>query len=373
MDDYRYQQFEDDDDGIGIDLGEVLRKLSREWRFIAKCSIMGGVVGLLVAFSIPRRYKAESVMAPERARSSVGGNLSSLASLAGINLSNISPSNAMTPDLYPTIIYSTPFLVDLFSTPVEIEAGEGSITTDVYTYLREYAGASWLAYAIKAPFEVVEWFAGLFKGDVEPVGGHACVDSFRLTEEQAEIAEALTRSISVDVDRKTYMIRVTVHTQDPTVSASLCRAVSDKLKDYMDEYHQRKAMADLSYYEKLCGESRSEYYIAQQKYADYMDANQGIVHRSRHIEQERLQNEMNLKYDLYNTCAQQVQQAKARIQLETPEFAVISPATVPLKSARPSKRVIFACFIFLGAVGATAWVLAGDRIKGLFQPEVEKI
>ena len=373
MDDYRYQQFDDYDDEINIDFGKLFRKLFKEWRFIAKWCIIGAVVGLVIAFSLPRRYKAESVMAPERARSSVGGNLSSLASLAGINLSNISPSNAMTPDLYPTIIHSTPFLVDLFSTPVEIEVDKKNITTDVYTYLKEYASTSWLIYVIKVPFEVIKWFTSLFKEDVEPVEGCAGVDSFRLTEEQAQIVETLTNNISVNVDRKTYMIEVTVYDQDPVVSAKLCQAVSDKLKDYIDKYHQQKAMVDLLYYEKLCEESQSEYYIAQQKYADYMDANQGIVHRSRHIEQERLQNEMNLKYNLYNTCAQQVQQAKARIQLETPEFAVISPATVPLKSAKPSKRMIFVCFIFLGGVGAMAWVLAGDKIKGLFQLEEEKI
>lgn len=371
MDDYRYQQFDDYDDEINIDFGKLFRKLFKEWRFIAKWCIIGAVVGLVIAFSLPRRYKAESVMAPERTKSSSSSSLGTLASIAGISLANLSTSDAMTPDMYPTIIHSAPFIADLLSTPVEFEDKKETVFTDLYTYYKDYTRAPWWTAVISAPFKAVGWFVDLFKEKVEPVEGYSDIDTFRLTEEQTEIIKALASSISVKVDKKTYMIAITVYAQNPVVAAVLCQAVSDKLKDYLDEYHLEKAKVDLSYYEKLCEEAQSEYYAAQKKYADYVDANQGIVLRSRRIEQDRLQNEMNLKYNLYNSCAQQAQQARARIQMEIPVFAVISPATVPLKSAKPSKKMILACFIFLGALGAGVWVLGREKVKGVFQTEEE--
>lgn len=351
-----YRDFEDYDE-IDIDFGEIFRKLKNKWKLIVKWSIISGIVGLVVAFSIPRSYAAYSVIAPERTKSSSAGNLGTLASIAGISLANLSTSDAMIPELYPTIIESVPFLTDLFSTPVEIEVDKTAVSTDLYTYFKDYTSSPWWSYVIKAPFDALNWFIGLFKEDVEPVEGYADIDDFRLTEEQAGIAKAIAQSITVEVDKKTYMIEITTLAQNPVVSARLCRAVSDNLKEYIDAYHLDKAKDDLAYYEKLYDESQADYFKAQQIYADYVDANQGIVLRSRRTEQERLQNEMNLKYNLYNSCAQQLQQAKARIQLETPVFVTISPATIPLKAKKPSKKLIFAGFILLGAAAAGAWVL----------------
>ena len=90
-------------------------------------------------------------------------------------------------------------------------------------------------------------------------------------------------------------------------------------------------------------------------------------------EQERLQNEMNLSFQLYNTCAQQLQAAKAKVQLETPVFTIINPPQVPLKRSKPSKVTILAACIFLGAAIAAVWVLWGrDFLAGLKKKEDEE-
>ena len=76
--------------------------------------------------------------------------------------------------------------------------------------------------------------------------------------------------------------------------------------------------------QKLYEEAQAAYYTAQSKYARYMDANQNIVRRSVRTEQERLQNEMTLNYNLYNQMAQQLQMAKAKVQEVTPAYVVCS-------------------------------------------------
>ena len=81
---------------------------------------MAGVIGLVVGFSIPKVYTVSSKLAPEIV-SRTNSSLSSLASIAGVNLNNMSTSDAVYPELYPEIVSSTPFVVELFSIPVEIE------------------------------------------------------------------------------------------------------------------------------------------------------------------------------------------------------------------------------------------------------------
>ena len=52
-----------------------------------------------------------------------------------------------------------------------------------------------------------------------------------------------------------------------------------------------------------------------------------------------------------------MQQAQAKVQEATPVYAVLSPATVPIKATKPSKVMILIGFIFLAFVASSAWIL----------------
>ena len=156
-----------------IDLMELLRKLFGNWKTIFKWCCIAGVAGLVVAFSIPKEYTVDSKLAPEIV-SRTNSSLSSLASLAGVNLSNMSTSDAVYPELYPEIVSSTPFVVELFSVPVEIETRrEGKVSTDLYTYLLDYTRSPWWSAVISAPFKALGWVMSLIRGgdDEEEDGG----------------------------------------------------------------------------------------------------------------------------------------------------------------------------------------------------------
>ena len=74
---------------------------------------------------------------------------------------------------------------------------------------------------------------------------------------------------------------------------------------------------------------------------------------------ERLQNDMNLAYQVYSQVATQLQVARAKVQEAKPVFAVVEPASVPLLPSGTSKKVILVGFIFLAVAGASAWILFG--------------
>ena len=109
------------------------------------------------------------------------------------------------------------------------------------------------------------------------------------------------------------------------------------------------------------------YYKAQQEYAVYMDRNQNISLRSAQTQQERLKNEMELAFNVYNQTAQQLQVAKAKVQEDTPVYTVVEAATVPLKPSKPSKPLILIGFVFLAGVGTCGWILFGRDLKKEFK------
>ncbi len=72
---------------------------------------------------------------------------------------------------------------------------------------------------------------------------------------------------------------------------------------------------------------------------------------------ERLENEAALAFNLFNQTAQQVQKAQAKVQENTPVYAIITPATVPVRAASPRKALILVGFTFLAFVACAAWIL----------------
>ena len=180
----RFQEEEYDE----IDIMELLRKLFKEWKLILKWCCVAAVVGLVIAFSIPKEFTVNSKMAPEVVSRSGGGSLSSLASLAGINLGSISTSDAVYPDLYPDIISSTPFVVELFPVQVDFKFKKEDMSSDYYTYLKEYTRSPWWGKVLRFPMNALSWFMGLFREKEEKEEGYAALNPSALTPEQASVA-----------------------------------------------------------------------------------------------------------------------------------------------------------------------------------------
>lgn len=342
-----------------IDLLELAGKIWADRRLVLKWCGIAVVVALVVAFSIPKEYTTTVMLAPEvEGGSRPLGGLSALAGMAGINMGSGESSDALYPDLYPDIVSSVGFTTELFNVPVK--DAEGELDTNLYTYLKEEQRSPWWSAIISFPFKCLGWVMSLFKEEEEGTDGG--VNPFQLTKDEDGVVKALNERIAVSVDKKTSLISLSVTMQDPLISATMTDTVMAKLQDYITEYRTNKARHDLDFTQKLYDEAQKKYYDAQQAYADYVDMNQNISLRSVQTRQERLQNEMNLAYNLYNQTAQQLQLAKAKVQENTPVYTIVQAATVPLKASKPSKLMILVGFVFLAGVGSVGWILFGRNI-----------
>ena len=344
-----------------IDLLELAGKVWAERRLVLKWCGVAVVVALIVGFSIPKEYTTTVMLAPEVEGGSRSlGGLSALAGMAGINVDASESSDALYPELYPDIVSSVGFTTELF--PVSVEYEVGVLNTTLYNYLKEEQRSPWWSAILSLPFKCIGWITSLFRDEEEENVGQG-IDPFRLTKDETDVVKMLNERISVSVDKKTSVITLSVTMQDPLISATMTDTVMQKLQNYITEYRTNKARHDLDFTQKLYDEAQKKYYVAQQAYADYVDMNQNISLRSVQTRQERLQNEMNLAYNLYNQTAQQLQLAKAKVQENTPVYTIVQAATVPLKASKPSKLMILVGFVFLAGVISVGWILFG---KGLW-------
>lgn len=348
----------EDDDVLQIDWMGILRQLLAIRKILYKAVGIGLVIGILIALSIPKQYTVSITLSPEMGSGKSGSGLASMAaSFLGGSIGTDSP-DALNATLAPDIVTSTPFLLELFD--ARVVSQDKQIDTTFTAYLDEQR-SSWLGYVLKVPGMAIGGIKSLFTDEEKEEKDTIQGGTIELNEEDAVKLKGLRQQITAEVDKKTAITTLSVTLQDPKVTATIADSVVSKLQQYITTYRTSKAKEDCQYQEKLYKERQQEYYDAQQRYARYVDANSNVVFQSTLTERERLQNDMNLAYQVYSQVAQLLQVARAKVQEEKPVFAVVEPAVVPLKPSGTSRKVIVLGFILLAVVFTGAWELLGKK------------
>ena len=345
------------DDEPEIDIMELIGKLWKKRAMIIKWCVVGAVIGLVAGFSIPKTYTAGVTLAPET-QQRTNSSVSSIASMMGVNLNN--SVDAISVEMFPDVVHSTPFIVELFDLPVTFERKDSVITTSLVEYMKEYQRAPWWSAVIQAPFKALGWVMSLGKEkEEEAVAGP--LNPTNLPKKEREVVKFFSENIIVNVDKKTGKTSMSLELQDPLVVATVMEAVTENLKTYMSDYRTSKARQDIENLEVICAQRKADYYAAQQAYAQSVDGNKSVVRQSAQAELERLQQEMNLAYQVYSQVATQLEGSRIQEQQAKPVFAIINPVIVPIKRTAPSKAKMLVIFTFLAGCCAAAWVLFGEE------------
>lgn len=352
------------DEEIEIDLMDLLRKVIGIRKKIYKAAGIGLVIGIIVAISIPKQYTVEVTLSPEMGNNKGGGLSGLAASFLGSGVSMGDGTDALNASLSADIVSSTPFLLELSAMEIPISKNE---VMALSIYLDEES-SPWWSYVIGFPGMVIGGVKSLFTGGDEPISyDKASQGAIELSKKELKKIETLKKMISASVDKKTSMTSVAVTFQTPRVAAVVADSVVKKLQEHIIDYRTSKAKEDCGYLEKLFKERQQEYYAAQQKYADYLDSHDNIILQSVRAEQERLQNDMSLAYQVYSQVASQLQVARAKVQEEKPVFAVVEPAVVPLEPSGTSRKVYVLVFIFLSVCIVIFWNLFGKDFLNKFK------
>lgn len=339
------------------------------------------VLAAVYALAIPNFYKCTVKLSPEMSSSRSNSGLLSLASNFGFNMGKSTGgmgTEALFPTLYPDLVNSTDFKVSLFPVPVTIEGnkkkGIQDRTMSYYEYLENEQKSPWFSAILAAPGKLIGWFISLFRqkpSDLEDQ--EKTVDPFRLTKKQATIIKAINSKVLCDVDKKTMVITIQVTDQNPVIAATMADTVKTRLQKFITDYRTSKVRVDLEHYKKICEETKARYEVARQKYSEFVDANQYIILQTVRQEQVDLENEMQLQYNAYMQAAQQLVNAEAKVQEETPAFTTLQSATVPVRKAGPSRAKMCLMFVFLMFVCTSGWILykEGD-LMALFNSKDEE-
>jgi uncharacterized protein involved in exopolysaccharide biosynthesis len=341
-------------DEMEIDLMDVLRKIISIRKTLYKAAGVGVIIGIIVYLSIPKQYTVNVTLSPEMGGSKSGNGLVGIAaSFLGSGVSSGDSSDALNASLSSEIVSSTPFLLELLSIDIPAPDGNGNMVLD--TYLDDQS-SPWWNYVIGFPNMLVGGVKSLFsEGTLDTLENVGRRGTLELSQEQNTKVNVLRNSVKASIDTKTAITNVSVSLQSPKVAAVVADSVVHKLQEYITDYRTSKVKDDCAYLEKLFKERQREYYTAQKKYANYVDTHDNLVLQSVRTEQERLQNDMSLAYQIYGQVANQLQVARAKVQEEKPVFAVVEPAIVPLNPSGMKLMIYVIVFVLFSITTTIVW------------------
>lgn len=329
-------------DNEQIDLKAVLHRIiEKRWK-IAIVIILAIVISIAIIIPVPRYYRSSVELAPELGIPNTGGgSLSDIASSMGINLGEGVITDAISPELYPDLMKSNTFVMQLIN--CEVKSNDGKINTTYYQYLLKHQ-----------KYSPAEKFIGIIKKAFSPKKANTIVsrriNPFKLTKEQDGIFGTIKSNIKGSTDKKTNVITITVEDQDPLIAATMAENARKQLQVFITKYRTSKARNDVNYYTKLTKKAKADYEKIRQEYAAYSDANTDVTLPSVQSKLEDIENDMQLKFNAYTAVNSQLQSAEAKLQERTPAFTVLSSASVPIKPAGPKRMIFVLGMTFLAAL-----------------------
>lgn len=339
-----------------IDIVAIVKKVIKDKWSLLVFFIIFAVLGIAVALMTPRTYSTDVVVAPELSSGSMPEGLSDIASMVGVDLNNGNKSSvdAIYPQIYPDVISSNDFIVQLFNIPVTTEGAKNSKT--YFDHITKDAKMGFWDYPKTWMGNIVKKITGK-KDTTNLADASTVIDPVHLNKVQSDIRDAIRSQVTCVVDKKTNVITITAKDFDRFVSAEVADTVQKRLRNYIIEYRTKKFKQDVAYAQSLVDTAEAKYVKTRNAYTAFAEANTDVTQESFVTKRDEMENNMQMRYTNYTQALQQLQVAQAKLREHTPVFTVIQEASVPFKPSGTPRSLIVLGYVLAGLFFDAIWVL----------------
>jgi len=345
-----------------IDIIALLKKFWKGRRFVIKTLVIFTIIGFFIAIFSKNTYTASSTIVPVTEGKSVSSNLGSLASLAGINLSGAGNSAAeISPTLYPKIVNSIPFQLELLKTPLTIEGQDSLVSYQEYfeTIYNPGVLATLKKYTIGLPGLLISFAKG--SDDEAGIGTSKSNNQIiRISAAESDLIKLLESQINLEVNAKEGFISIAVTLPEPEASAQLALRSQQLLQQYALQFKTQKSKEQLNYIEERYLEKQQEFNDIKLKLALFQDQNNDINTAVAKTKLLQLQSDYDLAFTVYTELAKQLETQRLQVKKDTPIFTILKPVTIPKEKTGPKRALILIIYMFLGIVFSLGYLLLKD-------------
>ena len=355
-----------------IDIIELIKKIWHNRGLIIKTTIIFMVLGVVVALVSPKVFTASCDVVPQTSNDSGSSKVSSLAKLAGIDLSQDQSGKTLSPYVYENIMASTKFRKELMQTKIKFSDADRPVSFFEYYTSEEFNKPTVIDYVMKYTIGLPGVILGAIRGE-QPAPDYSAMGEGNkietITKDEYKALNILKEAVAITLDDKKGYVTISTRMPEAMAAAQLAQATVDLLQEYITVFKVEKVQSNLNFVQSRYDEVKAEFEDIQARRARYRDANHNTIKNQARIEQERLEAEYQLAMNVYGELAMQLEQAKIKVKETTPILTIIKPVTVPYKKSEPKRAMILVAFTILGVVAGMGCVLILPVAGEIFESE----
>jgi len=356
MNEVSNQQVSEDE----IDLIELLKKVYLEKKFILKTSILAALFGIVYALFQPNEFTSSTTFIPQLSSGvkTGGSSLSGLASLAGINIGSMGSSSEFPTTLYPQVVESVGFKLDLLASKIKLNDEE--ILVKDYFSNQEGSSFSILGTIKKYTIGLPSLLLGSFnEQDVAP----SISEIYSVSNEDKMLFNAISAALSLSINDKEGFITISFTDNNKNIAAQITQIAQTLLQKKIIEFKNNSSKEMLDFALKQYSEKKESYEKLQDERAIFVDKNINISSSLFQNKLSRIESEVNISESIVQQLAAQVEQAKLQVNKDTPVFTTIKPVTIPFERSAPKRSLIVLVFGFLGIVISVGYILVKEPLN----------
>lgn len=323
----------------------TFRYLLRNWVKLLIAGVIGGVAGLIIAWTKPVTYTSQLSFILEEAKT--GGNLSAIAGQFGVDIGGSSgPSTILSGDNIIGLLKSRKFTRDILLTPYNGQQSLADRYAEVYQLREDWMKSSRVGKDVYFPVG-------------KPGGFTRLQDSLMIILESAMLER-------IDVqrpDKKMSFLVVTGTTKDEMLSKLFVERLVTHVVDFYIETKTRRQRTNVARLQNRTDSIavllNSRTYSAAAAQSKLLDVNP--AYRTATVSAELVTRDKGMLAVIYSELVKNLEMQKALLTQETPVIQVVDSVELPLKKNITSKSKS----AIIGAV--LAGLLAALLLIGRYQ------
>ena len=346
-----------------IDLIELFKKVYNEKKLIFKATLFAVVLGIVYALFQPNEFTSSTTFIPQLSSGvkTGGSSLGGLASLAGINLGGMESSSEFPPTLYPQVVESVGFKLDLLASTINLN-DEEIFVKDYFS--NQGSSLNFLGTIKKYTIGLPSLLLGSFNSQDFALSKS---EIYSVSQEDKELFDIISDALSLSINDKEGFITISFTENNKNVAAQLTQISQNLLQEKIIEFKNKSSKEMLDFALKQYSEKKESYEKLQDERAIFVDKNINISSSLFQNKLSRLESEVNISESIVQQLASQVEQAKLQVNKDTPVFTTIKPVTIPFERSAPKRSIIVITFLFLGFVLSCGYVLVKEPASAILK------
>lgn len=293
-------------------------------KFIAIVTSIVTVLAAIIAFFILTEYfRSTAVILPDADKSklsSLGGGISDLAALAGVNIGG----EGSIAKLYPTILKSESVLRNVIYTKYKTKTFSDSVDLIQFWDIKE-----------------------------------------RSPEREYEVAlKKLREALEIAIDIKLNVVSLSIETEEPQLSADILNTIIQNLDKFIRTKRNSNASEQRKWIELRLSEVKFDLSKAENALKDFREKNRAVSGSPQlMLDQERLLREVQINSTMYIELKKQLELVKIEEIRTTPIINVMDYARPAAKKEKPKRGIILLVSMIIGLLGTCGYIVV-DNIYG---------